>query len=339
MNEVKVATDQALSSLDLAEFETTGLVAIPGAFSDDTAKRCEHVILEALRTESGVNLSDPGKVRHSVSRRAHPEFDAILTPRVAEAFDTLAGQDLWNKDHLATHGNFWVTFPGFHGDEWKVPSGHGRWHIDLGYESRESFVLSDGNCAFVAAFLITDSRRDGAPTVAIPGSHRLIARILHLAQRPVGRFEMVAFCEGYATSPSIAQTVVQMTGKAGDVVIMHPLLIHCASAHVGSSLRILSNTGIGLRGGRRLADTDMDRSVIEESIRNSIGTLQAGGVRSALVRLLLVTNHRLWTWRYAVSGKLPSLQEPELPLRRRIPERMLRGVCAALSSLIVRLAG
>ncbi len=339
MNQINVATNHALSSLDLEEFEITGLIAVPAAFSDDTAKRCEKVILDALQAENGVSLSDPGKVRHSVSRRAHPEFDAILTPKLADAFDTLAGQDKWNSDHLATHGNFWVTFPGFHGDEWKVPAGHGRWHIDLGYESRDSFVLTDGNCAFVAAFLVTDSRRDGAPTVAIPGSHRLIARLLHLAQRPVDRFEMVAFCEGYATSRAVAKTVVQMTGKAGDVVIMHPLLIHCASAHVGSTLRILSNTGIGLRAGRRLAATDANRSAIEESILHSIGTLRAGGPRSALVRALLVANHRLWKWRYAVNGKLPSLQEPELPLQRRIPERLLRSVCAGLSSTIARLVG
>lgn len=315
------------------QFRRDGYVAIKGAFSGDVSRRCNEAILDALTKEQQVDLERPATARYGVGRRAGAVFDEMVTDRLTSAFDELAGPGRWNREHLETHGNFWITFPGFHGTQWKPPVGTGRWHIDLGFESRDAFAIEDGNCAFVAAFLITPSHENGAPTVALRGSHHTVARLLWSSDRPVPRFTMVAFCEGYATTRG--EDVVQLVGEAGDVVLLHPYLVHAASANTISTLRVMSNTGVGLTGPRRVGPQDGGRSVIEEIIVED--RPDVGDARRILLRGVLAVNHRLWKWRYAVSGQLPSFVEPSLPLWRKVPERLLRRICASLSDLALAL--
>lgn len=328
----------SLSPEQIEFFNENGFVLIPGAFSPQTARECADVILDIVKNENKVDFSKPEKARYGVSRRAAPEFDAMITPRLTAAFDGLAGKGGWDPEHIKTHGNFFATFPGFQIHPWKVPAGTGRWHIDLGFESRDAFDLLDGNCGFVPAFLVTPSKKDGAPTLAIPGSHKVISRLLATSGKPIDRYAMVAFCEGWVTGAGVRDSVVQMLGNAGDVVIMHPHLIHCASSNATDEIRIMGNTGMGRTTRRMVLPEDGSRSVIDLSIWQAIKAIRPSSLRRSLLGMLLAVNHRIWKLRYNVHGALPSSLELPLPLHRKVPERVLRSLGATLSGLIARLA-
>lgn len=39
----------------------------------------------------------------------------------------------------------------------------------------------------------------------------------------------------------------QIVGKAGDVVLMHPLMLHCGSTHLSSRVRVMGNGMVRLK--------------------------------------------------------------------------------------------
>ena len=325
----------ALTAGEESQFRRDGYVAVRNAFSAEIADEVRNEVLRTLVVEQNAVLDDPGTPRLTVSRRANPVFAKMNTARLLAAIDAVAGPGLWDKSHLDTHGNFWVTFPGFHGRRWEPPMGVGRWHIDLGFDSRTEYDLSDGNCALVTAILITNSNAGGGATVALKGSHRLVGRLLAMAERAVPRWQITAFCESYLSRWSLAEQVVELTGAKGDVVLMHPLLVHSASANTGTEIRIMTNTGVGQIRPRHL-NGGPGQSLIEECLSAAIADIKPSAGRTALVRGMLWLNWIMWKCRYFVHGRLPKFIEAPLPVWRLVPERALRAVCAAVAHTIAR---
>jgi hypothetical protein len=322
-----------LSDEQLATFREDGYLVVRNAFDPELGRECAQRVLEALEREQKVDLNAPSKARYVLGRRSGEPFDGLATPRLLSVMDALLGADAWDRRHMTSHGAFFVTFPGFHGAVWKAPIGVGRWHIDLGYETIDAFHLKQGNCALVPVLLLTPSRVDGAATLAVRGSHRLVARMLRRAHWPVKRWQAVAFCEALMMQPSWQSKIVQLVGEAGDVVFLHPHVIHCASANVTSHVRIMCNTGVGLIGDR-LWDAPMPPSEVDELIKAAVADIEPS-VRSALkLRACLLLNYGLWKMRYAVHGNLPdTVDKPATPWRGQI-EKMIRPVSASLAAAI-----
>jgi hypothetical protein len=324
---------RALNDQQLQTFLRDGFVRVPAAFSDQVAADCVAEVNRILIEEQGLDPTRPTKARYGVDRCANPEFDKLITPALVDVFDQLAGGNYWDREHVKTHGNFWLTFPGFHGTVWKAPRATGRWHIDLGYESRDAFELHDGNCAFVPAFLLTTSPERAAPTLAIRGSHKVIARLLAAADEPIERFAMVAFCDGLAMGSTGAKDIVPLVGDAGDVVIMHPYLIHAASGNTTQQIRIMGNTGIGFRGQKRLVG-DEPASVIEMSIRSELENVRRRGKAAGHNTALLKAGRWVWKARNKLHGNMPNAIDIQPTFLRAILEKSLRPVQAGISALI-----
>lgn len=328
-----MASASPLSDAEIDEFRSNGYLLVRNVFDPEVGLQCVRNVLEALGREQQVDLNAPKKARYVLGRRSGEPFDRLTSPKLLSLIDALVGADAWERSHISTHGAFFVTFPGFHGTVWKPPVGVGQWHIDRGYSPVDAYHLKQGNCAIVPVLLLTPSRVDGAATLAVRGSHRMVARMLRRAHWPIRPGPVVAFCDALTMRRSWQGEIVQLVGEAGDVVFLHPYLIHCASANTTSHIRIMCNTGVGLIGERRWDETE-SISEVDAIIRAAISDIEPNVLDSLKLHTSLLMNYGLWKVRCAIHGNVPNtVDEPATPWRGRI-EKMIRPLSAALAGVI-----
>ena len=217
----------------------------------------------------------PSAPRAHIPRKSGLPFVKLNTDVVRSVIEDVLAPTACVPEHLESHGWFFFSFPGFC-KNWRPPyrvgidadvHGVGGWHVDVGYEIVETYDLSSGNCGIVPVFLLTTTRSRGGATVLLPGSHRVVARLLHAAGGRLPRAHMTAFCEHLATEKT---EIVEATGDAGDLYLLHPLLIHSASHNSHDSVRVMCSTGIGLVGPRRFMLDGEHHSLCDRAIRDAI---------------------------------------------------------------------
>jgi hypothetical protein len=93
-------------------------------------------------------------------------------------------------------------------------------------------------------YLFSDVDTDSAPTRVRPGSHRDAARALIPAGDEGMPFPQAATL---AAQASAGRPTALATGRAGDVILCHPFLVHAASwPHTGWQPRIMAQPGVAL---------------------------------------------------------------------------------------------
>lgn len=177
------------------------------------------------------------------------EFDAIGSPAVRTLLDGLLGA--W--DEPARWG---LPLVAFHTGEtaWDVP--HRNWHIDLGG--------LPGDYSLARFFVILEpSRPGGGGTGYVAGSHRLLTALAGREDRfrssAEARRRLVAhapwFAELWSTRPGedriqrfmrdgaevdgVPVRVGEMLGEPGDVILMHPLMLHAPMPNVLMTPRMM----------------------------------------------------------------------------------------------------
>jgi hypothetical protein len=246
-----MANTGAMDSGDIEQFERDGYVAVRGAFAPDVAAACREVIWARL-TADGVTR-DPATWTRPVVRIGCPDggpFEVAGTsPALWAAYDALIGPGRWTK-RRGVGGTVPVRFPA---EEFPGDAG---WHIEGSYDvdgewwanvrSRERGLL--------ALFLFTDVGEEDAPTRLAIGSHLSAAAAL----RPAG--EAGTNSEGCLARvrPSVlCRTVVHATGRAGDVFLCHPFVIHTATwPHRGTTPRMVAQPAVHVAGGFAIDGSD-----------------------------------------------------------------------------------
>jgi hypothetical protein len=181
-------------------------------------------------------------------------FDRVLNPRLAVALDQLMGP---GRATIHNHFGWWpVLFPGF--------KGSGGWHVD-GNDFHHH--LTSPEQGLVTVFLFSDvSPGDGGTAVAV-GSHHVVARLLADAEPSGLRYEDLL-----RKLPAVDHTqVVELTGGAGDVAMLHPFLVHGFSTNRGMTVRFGCNPRYALKDPMQLDRPDGAHSPVEEAIRRALG--------------------------------------------------------------------
>jgi len=248
----------------LEHFRTYGWVRISAAFSaGDAAVMCD-VIWAALATV-GIRRDDPStwttprpvNLQHL---KTAPAFRAIGSARTIQAIDEVLEGQAWQKPR--DWGAFFLQFP--IGREWDIPDKG--WHIDGDYTGQ---LLPP--CGVKVHAMLTDvGSRCGGVNV-LSGSHRLVhrwfsenpsrpgsrgaqfrkslerhpyLRDLCAAGNPEAR--IARFHECVEEVDGIPLQVIENTASAGDVILMHSLLLHAGApaAHLGTQPRFLLNQDI-----------------------------------------------------------------------------------------------
>jgi hypothetical protein len=256
-----------MDAASVDRFIRDGFLMLPRAFSRDLAREARAI----LWRDTGCDPEDPATWTKPVVRLGYysdPPFrEAVNTPLLHHAFDTLVGKGRWLP--RMDLGTFPVRFP-LAGD----PSDTG-WHIDTSFQGDAApadyfnwrvNIVSKGR-ALLMLFLFSDIGRNDAPTRLRVGSHGDIARRL----APAGEAGM-ALSELAKTGfrESEAREEVLAIGDAGTVYLCHPFLVHAAQPHRGLLPRFIAQPALLPKEPFRLDRDEGAASPVEIAIRNAL---------------------------------------------------------------------
>lgn len=245
-----------LTADDLDHFRDRGYVYVRGAFGRDEAAAMRDVTWAALE-RTGIRRDDPATwtveaPSHLQRLKRSPVFRAVGSARTRGAIDDLLGPGCWQSPR--DWGAFFVLFPTPR--PWTVP--HKAWHADHDYalpleplrELKVQALYGDvepraggmtvvaGSHLAVAAHPLPPGTPPATARKAVIGSHPYLAEL----SQPGGAAERIArFVDRDEQVGDARLRVVELAGSAGDVVLLHPLLLHTRPANSGAAPRFLLN--------------------------------------------------------------------------------------------------
>lgn len=171
---------------------------------------------------------------HWIGTMGQPPFaEAARAPALLDALDALVGPGRWQP--RGELGAFPLRFP--HVEE---PDDAG-WHIEGSYtppgESTYYTNVHSSERALLALFLFTDVDEANAPTRIRVGSHFDVPRVLRRHGDRGASGEVLA---PEVDRASVHRPVALATGRAGDVFVCHPFLVHAAQPHHGTRPRFMA---------------------------------------------------------------------------------------------------
>ena len=247
------------------DFLTHGWIRVPSAFSAEEAAEMREVVWGALAGR-GILRDDPTTWReerpvHLQHLKTHPAFHAVGSGRTLAAIERVLEGQRWRVP--LDWGAFFIVFPSTR--PWTVPASG--WHADADYAG----PLSPPKGVKVHAMFGDVEPRAGG-MIIISGSHRLVHRwFIDHPPRPGARAvdlrksvhrhpylrdlctmgDTAARIEHFHNRvedvDGIPLRVLENTAAAGDVLLMHPLLLHAPpTSHLGRAPRFLLNKDIFL---------------------------------------------------------------------------------------------
>ncbi|WP_433237928.1 phytanoyl-CoA dioxygenase family protein [Actinomadura nitritigenes] len=249
-----------MHEIDPDAFIADGFVRVAQAFPRDLAAECRAI----LWRDTGCDPDDPSTWTRPVIRLGgygQPPFKAAAnTPRLHAAYDALAGKGAWEAP--GGLGTFPIRFPS---DE--APGDDG-WHIDASFpgDDPDDFMryrvnLASRGRALLMLFLFSDVGEDDAPTRVRVGSHLDVPPLLEPAGDAGVSFMDIA---REAVPASEHRPVALATGRAGDVYLCHPFLVHAAQPHRGTRVKFMAQPPLSPSGP--LPETSPVRTAIQRGL-------------------------------------------------------------------------
>ena len=234
--------ESPLTETEVDQFIEDGYLHLGAVVPKEVVAAGQEIIWSDLKKSP----DDPASWTEPVARvfpsDARPFAAAFDNPRLSGAFDQLVGPGRWQpRSHL---GLFVVRFPhradptdtGWHVDESFPPDGYlseafdfSHWQVNILCRERALLML----------FFFSDVGPDDAPTRLRVGSHLDVPALL----RPAGSTGM-SFSRATALAAKASQSrpVTFATGRAGDVYLCHPFLVHGVQSVRGGNPRLMSQT-------------------------------------------------------------------------------------------------
>jgi len=234
--------------LDIEGFVRDGYAVVRGAFDAATAAACRETIWAVLR-EQGVREDAPATWPPLV----HIDIPggglldvAAMAPALISAYDELIGPGRWTP-HVNAGGAVVVRFP----SQDRANAGY---HIEGSYSGPDGYWVNVRSRArgLLALLLFTDVGPGDAPTRLVCGSHLHVPEFL----APYGEAGTSADAEFWRPSV-LCRPVAHATGRAGDVFLCHPFMVHTATwPHRGAAPRMIVQPAVHVRDGFALDGSD-----------------------------------------------------------------------------------
>jgi hypothetical protein len=252
-----------LTAEQRAAFDVTGVCKIEGAFGANDAARMRDVVWRELHRRYEIDRDAPSTWNNhpatglKTSKRSS-EFAPILGPCLRGVLDDVFGVDQWVKPKH--YGQVLVTMP--NAQEWRVPSR--LWHADFQYYGRYAPVF-----AVKCWALFDDVDPGGGGTPQLAGSHKLVARYIAGCSDEALEYKRVRdgflrshpwlkalttddqdadrtarFMEADADVDGLSARVIECTGRAGDVYITHPWVMHSIAPNALGRPRFMRSMAI-----------------------------------------------------------------------------------------------
>jgi ectoine hydroxylase-related dioxygenase (phytanoyl-CoA dioxygenase family) len=249
-------------SASLNHFREQGWMRLSQAFSREAAAEMRELVWTAL-VMTGTLRDDPTtwhveRPAHLQRLRDHTVFQTVGSPEVLAAIKVILGGRAYESPK--NWGSLFLAFP--RAGEWEIPPGG--WHIDAKYTS-----ALDPPRGIKTFALLGDVAPRGGGTLVVSGSHRLVHRwfgenppppdaksadmrklllahpYLRALQSTGDTAQRIARFMGSAEmDDGIPLQVVELTGSAGDVFLLHPLTMHAAAPNAGSAPRFMLSGGV-----------------------------------------------------------------------------------------------
>jgi len=232
-------TNKLLTQSQIDEFISDGYTIVREAFSASTAEAIRDFLWNELASR-GTHRDDPSTwteaVVHIAKTYTDEPFASAWTEKLYLAFDDVMGEGRYT----APVGLGWwpVSFPHIDPAPWAPPTRG--WHID-GIQFHHHIDSPDQG--LLPLFILSDIKPQGGGTAVSAGSHRLAARILADAE-PSGLTHQ-ELTDRMLSHP--IENVRELTGNAGDVVLVHPFVLHARSPNTGDAVRFICNPCIPLK--------------------------------------------------------------------------------------------
>ena len=242
--------------MDLDGFVRDGYVAVRGAVDAATVAACRELIWAAMERR-GVGRDHPGSwpplVQGMDDLAGEPLLAAYTAPALTAAYDELIGPGRWERAMrpAAIGETVVVRFPaegeranaGYHIEgSYAAPDGSGAGWVNIRSRNR----------GLLALILFTDVGRRDAPTRLLCGSHLAVPPFL----APYGESGTGADADFWRPSV-LCLTAAHATGKAGDVFLCHPFMVHTATwPHRGAGPRMIAQPAVSVPDGFALDGSD-----------------------------------------------------------------------------------
>jgi len=259
----------------LERFCADGFVVVRDAIMPDVVRACVDAIEGELRARA-VDPRDPATWTAPVVRFPCPEGPAFTAAGASaplrEIYDALLGPGRWIPPD-GVGGTVPVRFPS--GED----PGDAGWHIDGSYDVNGQWwanVRSRGR-GLLVLFLFTDVEDRDAPTEILVGSHLDVPRVL----APFGD-RGIFFGDVTRRLPhsTLRRPHARATGRAGDVYVCHPFLVHRATwPHRGSAPRMLAQPAVALHEPFALRER-ADVCAVERAILRGLDPSRGGSRRT-----------------------------------------------------------
>ncbi|KAF5336837.1 hypothetical protein D9611_003209 [Ephemerocybe angulata] len=249
-----------LSSEDVSHFLEHGYIIIKSAFTKEKANKWTG----ALWTRLGLSPSDKSTwTKERIHMPVHGrEKVETFAPKAWAAIQDLLGGEERIDEAASTWGNSFIVNLGTPeleaATDTIAPQDLDNWHVDGDF-----FVhyLDSPEQALLVIPIFSDILPRGGGTMISPDGLDLMAR--YLAAHPEGVIpEDLTFIPSTSTveprcdDPGFwshlqeikkCQRFVELTGEVGDVVLMHPLMVHSASKNYLRIPRVITNPPVGLK--------------------------------------------------------------------------------------------
>jgi hypothetical protein len=245
----------AFVNSEIERFTSEGFVVLRSGFSRSLAPGCRDFIWKQVRLWDQCTTYGQPMVQIQKVYNCSP-FDKIMNDRLRSALDGLVGPGNWREP--PGYGWWSLLFPG--------SAGPGGWHVDGG-QFRVSGRLTDHGHALVTLFLFSDAGPGDGGTVMIPGSHLTVARtIANAGDSGISWSDVAQRLPASLLNPEESR-IAHLVGEAGDIVLMHPFLIHGFGQNRGRQIRFACNPLIQSTRPMDSTRPPADRSPVETAIR------------------------------------------------------------------------
>ncbi|CCX08383.1 hypothetical protein FPQ18DRAFT_352140 [Pyronema domesticum] len=258
-----------LSQEQINTFLTHGYVRIPAAFSPEKAASWSSNVWSRLGC-SPVDQSTWKKERIHLPPQ-NREHVRTFSPIAWQAMCALLG----GEDRIDDANAFWSdAFIVNLGVPGSVPDHSGKndgaklwdWHVDGDFfvhflDSREQGLL--------VIPIFSDIEEGGGGTMIAPDGISIISKYLY--DHPEGVQPSFGGGGWFVQRARECETFVEMTGKAGDVILMHPFMLHSASRNYTRAHRVITNPRIGLKKPFTYGRDGSQLSLVERKTLMSLG--------------------------------------------------------------------
>jgi ectoine hydroxylase-related dioxygenase (phytanoyl-CoA dioxygenase family) len=276
-------TDQEapLTSEQLENFHRNGFLVVPNVLDDacreyfDAAlspilnhfDKADEYTRRSMATGDARGDEVPGvMIRNADGSDPLPDLGQeclLQNVKLVSILDQLHGADNWEWLHPTNVGWIHVRLPVSSSTACEY-----RWHLDGGHFNPH--YLTSPDQSVVVLPILHDVSPGGGNTVVLPQSHHSIAKLLSSCPHGIDK-RMTQDCRvlvGHWTGPP-AQEVAPC--RAGDLVILHPFVIHAAGFHTNPSIQTRRVTfNLGVKWKKELNMADPNKSWLEASIQRSL---------------------------------------------------------------------